>query len=62
MQLPHPDPEVVVIEYRGGILYIERSEDVAVHAHEFDCIRATAKDPEESMNDISHLANKANAD
>jgi hypothetical protein len=27
MQLAHPDPEVVVIEHRGGILYIERSED-----------------------------------
>jgi hypothetical protein len=27
MQRAHPDPEVVVIEHRGGILYIERSED-----------------------------------
>jgi transcriptional regulator with XRE-family HTH domain len=56
MQLAHPDPEVVVIEYRGGILYIERSEDVAAHAHVFDRIRATAKGPDESISYISHLA------
>jgi transcriptional regulator with XRE-family HTH domain len=60
MKLPHPDPEVVVIEYRGGILYIERSEDVTAHAHVFDRIRATAKGPEESISDISHLASKLN--
>jgi transcriptional regulator with XRE-family HTH domain len=62
MQLPHPDPEVVVIEYRGGTLYIERSEDVTAHAHVFDRIRATAKGPEESIDYISHLANKLNVD
>src|SRR5215217_7619068 len=56
MQLPHPDPEVVVIEYRGGALYLERSEDVAAHAHLFDRIRATAKGPEESLSQIAHLA------
>jgi transcriptional regulator with XRE-family HTH domain len=55
MRLAHPDPEVVVIEYRGGILSIERSEDVAEHAHVFDWIRATAKGPEES---ISYITNK----
>jgi transcriptional regulator with XRE-family HTH domain len=55
MRLPHPDPEVVVIEYRGGNLYIERSEDVTAHAHVFDRIRATAKGPEESTSYISHL-------
>ena len=43
MQLPHPNPEVVAIEHRGGILYVERSEDVAVHADVFEWIRATAK-------------------
>src|SRR5215218_8675001 len=53
MQLPHPDPEVVVIEYRGGALYLERSEDVSAHAHLFDRIRATAKGPEESTRYIS---------
>jgi transcriptional regulator with XRE-family HTH domain len=56
MQLPHPDPEVVVIEYRGGALYLESSEDVTVHSHLFDRIRATAKGPEESLSYISHLA------
>jgi hypothetical protein len=56
MQLAHPDPEVVVIEYRGGILYIERSEDVAAHAHVFDWIRTTTNGPEESLSYISHLA------
>ena len=56
MQLPHPDPEVVVIEYRGGALYLERSEDVTAHANLFDRIRATAKGPEESFSFISHLA------
>jgi transcriptional regulator with XRE-family HTH domain len=55
MQLAEPDQEVVVIEHRGGILYIERSEDVAAHVHVFDWIRATAKGPEES---VSFLANK----
>jgi transcriptional regulator with XRE-family HTH domain len=59
MQLAHPDPEVVVVEHRGGILYIERSEDVAAYAHVFDWIRATAKGPEES---ISFLANKLTAE
>ena len=58
MQLSHPDPEVVVIEYRGGTLYIERSEDVTAHAQVFDRIRANAKGPEESISHISHLANK----
>jgi hypothetical protein len=62
MQLPHPDPEVVVIEYRGGALYIERSEDVTAHAHVFDRIRATAKGPEESIDYISRLANKLNVE
>jgi hypothetical protein len=56
MQLPHPDPEVVVIEYRGGALYLERSEDVTAHANLFDRIRATAKGPEQSLSFISHLA------
>ena len=59
MQLAHPDPEVVVIEHRGGILYIERSEDVAAYAHVFDWIRATAKGPEES---ISYITNKLKAE
>jgi transcriptional regulator with XRE-family HTH domain len=58
MRLPHPDPEVVVVEYRGGTLYIERPEDVTTHAHVFDLIRATAKGPEESTRYISDLANK----
>jgi transcriptional regulator with XRE-family HTH domain len=58
MRLPHPDPEVVVVEYRGGTLYIERPEDVTTHAHVFDLIRATAKGPEESRSYISDLANK----
>jgi transcriptional regulator with XRE-family HTH domain len=62
MQLPHPDPEVVVIEYRGGNLYIERSEDVAAHAQVFDRIRANAKGPEESINYISQLANELNVE
>jgi transcriptional regulator with XRE-family HTH domain len=56
MQLPDPDPEVVVIEYRGGTLYIERPEDVTTHAQVFDRIRAAAKGPEESLSYISHLA------
>jgi hypothetical protein len=56
MKLPYPDPEVVVIEYRGGALYLERSEDVAAHALVFDRIRATAKGPEESLSYVSHLA------
>ena len=56
MQLAQPDPEVAVVEYRGGIIYIERSEDVAAYAHVFDRIRATAKGPEESFSYISRLA------
>jgi transcriptional regulator with XRE-family HTH domain len=59
MQLANQDPEVVVIEHRGGILYIERSEDVAAYAHVFDWIRATAKGPEES---ISYIANELKAE
>ena len=58
MGLPHPDPEIVVIEYRGGNLYIERSEDVVVHAHVFDRIRANAKGPDESIRQILRLANE----
>ena len=52
-------PEVVVIEHRGGVLYIERSEDVAAYVHVFDWIRATAKGPEES---ISYITNKLRAE
>jgi transcriptional regulator with XRE-family HTH domain len=59
MQLAHPNQEIVVIEHRGGIIYIERSEDVAAHAHVFDWIRATAKGPEDS---ISYIANKLKAE
>jgi transcriptional regulator with XRE-family HTH domain len=59
MRLIDQDPEVVVIEHRGGILYIERSEDVAAYAHVFDWIRATAKGPEES---ISYITNKLRAE
>jgi len=49
MKLAQPDPEVVVIEYRGGVLYLERSEEVAAYSHVFDRIRATAKGPEQSL-------------
>jgi hypothetical protein len=59
MQLAHPNQEIVVIEHLGGIIYIERSEDVAAHAHVFDWIRATAKGPEDS---ISYIANKLKAE
>ena len=59
MQLAQPDPEVVVIEHRGGDLYIERPEEVAAYTHVFDRIRATAKGPEES---ISFIANKLKAE
>ena len=56
MRLPPPDPEVVGIEYASGVLYLERSEDVAVHAQLFDRLIATATGPEESLNFISDLA------
>jgi hypothetical protein len=46
------------VEYRGGTLYIERPEDVTMHAHVFDLIRATAKGPEESTRYISDRADK----
>jgi transcriptional regulator with XRE-family HTH domain len=62
IQLPQPDPEVVVIEYRGGALYLERPEEVAPHAHLFDRLIATAKSPQESTSYISDLANKLNVD
>lgn len=62
MKLPHPDPEVVVVEYRGGNLYLERSDDVAVHAHVFDRIRATAAGPDESIKLISRLAEQLDVD
>jgi transcriptional regulator with XRE-family HTH domain len=54
MQLAQPDPEVVVIEHRGGVLYLERSEEVAAYTHVFDRIRATAKGPEESISFITN--------
>jgi transcriptional regulator with XRE-family HTH domain len=54
MQLAQPDPEVVVIEHRGGVLYLERPEEVAAYAHVFDWIRATAKGPEESISFITN--------
>jgi hypothetical protein len=56
MQLSDPDSEVVVIEHRSGTLYIDRPEDVATHVEVFDCLKATAKGPEESLSYISHLA------
>jgi len=62
MQLPHPDPQVVVIEYRGGTLYLERSDEVAAHTHVFDHIRANAKGTEESIKYISDMANKLNVE
>jgi hypothetical protein len=55
MQLPY-DPEVVVIEYRGGTLLLEQPEEVAEHAQVFNRLRETAKSPKESLKDISHLA------
>jgi transcriptional regulator with XRE-family HTH domain len=54
MQLAPPDPEVVVIEHRGGVLYLERSDEVAAYTHVFDRIRATAKGPEESISFITN--------
>ena len=62
MQLPRPDPQVVVIEYRGGTLYLERSEEVAAHTHAFDHIRANAKGTEESKIYISDMANQLNVE
>jgi transcriptional regulator with XRE-family HTH domain len=55
MQLPY-NPDVVLIEYRGGTLRIEQPEKVAAHAQIFDLLRANAKGPEESLRDISQLA------
>ncbi len=60
IRLSPPDPEVVVIEYRGGNLYLEGSEDVTTHADVFDRIRANAKGPEESISYISELTNILN--
>jgi transcriptional regulator with XRE-family HTH domain len=54
MQLAKPDPEVVVIEHRGGVLYLEGSEEVAAYTQVFDRIRATAKSPEESLSFITN--------
>jgi transcriptional regulator with XRE-family HTH domain len=54
MQLAQPDPDVVVIEHRGGVLYLERPQEVAAYTHIFDRIRATAKGPEESISFISN--------
>jgi hypothetical protein len=62
MGLPRPDPEVVVIEYRGGNLYLERPEDVAVHAHLFDRLRANAQGPDDSIRLITRLANELSAE
>jgi transcriptional regulator with XRE-family HTH domain len=59
MQLPPPDPQVVVIEYRGGTLYLERPEEVAAHSQVFDHIRANAKGTEESIQYISDIANSS---
>jgi transcriptional regulator with XRE-family HTH domain len=57
IQLPHPDPEVVVTEYRGGTIYLERPEDVHAHIQVFDRIRATARSPEESISFIANFVN-----
>jgi transcriptional regulator with XRE-family HTH domain len=54
MQLPY-DPEVVLIEYRGGTFLIEQPEEVAAHSQVFDLLRANAKRPEESLRYISDL-------
>jgi transcriptional regulator with XRE-family HTH domain len=61
MRVPHPDPEVVVIEHRGGTLYIEQPEDLSAHTHVFDRLIANAKGPEESTGYISDLANNLDA-
>jgi transcriptional regulator with XRE-family HTH domain len=55
MQLLY-DPDVVLIEYRGGTLRIDRPEEVDAHAQVFDLLGKTAKGPEESLKEISHLA------
>ena len=55
MQLAQPDPDVVVIEHRGGVLYLERPEEVVAYTHVFDRIRATAKGPEESISFITNM-------
>jgi transcriptional regulator with XRE-family HTH domain len=55
MQLPY-DPDVVLIEYRGGTFRIDQPEEVAAHTQVFDLLKANAKDSEESLRDISHLA------
>ena len=55
MQLPY-DPDVVLIEYRGGTFLIEQPEEVATHAQVFDLLTKTAKGPEESFSYISRLA------
>ena len=55
MQLPY-DPEVVVIEHRGGTLCMEKPQEVAMHDQVFAHLKATAKGPEESLSYIYHLA------
>ena len=54
-RLPSPDPEVVNVEYRGGDLYLESEEEVALHTQLFDRIRATAMGPDESLRFIAQL-------
>jgi transcriptional regulator with XRE-family HTH domain len=61
MQLPY-DPEVVLIEYRGGTFLIEQPEEVAAHAHVFNLLKETAKDPEESLSYISDLTKRVNVE
>jgi transcriptional regulator with XRE-family HTH domain len=55
MQLSEPDPQVVVIEHRGGVLYLERPDEVGAYIDVFDRIRATAKGPEESISFITNM-------
>jgi transcriptional regulator with XRE-family HTH domain len=52
----HEDPPMVVVEYRTGLVILERQEDVRTYDQVFDRLRATALSPDESAVLMSRLA------
>jgi transcriptional regulator with XRE-family HTH domain len=51
-----PDPDVVVVEYRTGTVYLDEDDQVRQYKRVFDRLQARAIDPDESVELITKIA------
>ncbi len=51
-----PDPDIVYVEYRTGVRYLDEEDQVRQYKRVFDRLQAKAMDPDESVDLITKMA------